>query len=316
MTDAKSKIPVIVLTGPTGVGKTALSIKLAKELDGEIISADSVQVYRGLDIGSAKIKESEKEGIPHHLIDICDADEEFNVFKFKTLCDEAIKDIYERGHYPIICGGTGFYIQSVLRDVDFKADDSAGVVRKKYEDLYEEKGTDYLYDLLIQKDPEAATYIHKNNVKRVIRALEYFELNNAPISQHNEEQRDKENVYDSLYFVLTDERSTLYDNINKRVDKMVEEGLMDEVKRLMAMKVPRSATSMQALGYKEIYDAFLENTDMGEAIEKIKLNTRHFAKRQLTWFRREKDVIMIDKSEFDHDEDKMLQFILKYVKGY
>ena len=314
MMSGKNKL--IILTGPTAVGKTFLSIKLAKKLDGEIISADSMQVYKHMDIGSAKIREDEMMGVRHHLIDILEPDEEFNVFKFKEYTKKALDDIYSRGKIPIMTGGTGFYIQSVLYDIDFKDEDeerSSGI-REKYEKLAD-SDPDLLYERLMEVDPESCESIHKNNIKRVIRALCYYELNGKKISEHNEEERNKPASYDHMYFVLNDEREKIYDNIDKRVDIMINDGLVAEVKSLMDMGVNKDATSMQGLGYKEIYAYLSGQYDLDRAVYLIKRDTRHFAKRQLTWFKRERDVIMIDKSSYK-DEDDILSDMMRMINEH
>ena len=308
------KKPLVILTGPTAVGKTALSIKLASEIGGEIISADSMQVYRQMDIGSAKIKPEEMDGIPHHLIDILEPEEEFNVCLFEKLALEAIEQIYERGHIPVVVGGTGFYIQALLYQIDFTEEETDTAFRDKLWQLGEEKGNHYLHELLRKVDPESAEEIHENNRKRVIRALEFYENSGKPISTHNKEQRQKTSAYNSCYFVLTDDRKKLYERIESRVDQMLSKGLVDEVRTLKEQGCNASMVSMQGLGYKEILEYLDGRCSLLEAVEKIKKETRHFAKRQLTWFRREKDVIWIDKQAFAYDEDAVLSCILENLR--
>lgn len=304
-----SQKPLIVLTGPTAVGKTALSIKLAKALDGEIVSADSMQVYRGMDIGSAKIRQEEMEGVPHHLIDVLDPEDEFNVVLFQKLAKEAIADITGRGKIPILAGGTGFYIQAVLYDIDFTETKEDSSYRTYLEELARQEGNERLHEMLRQVDPKAAEAIHANNVKRVIRALEFHQQTGQKISEHNEEQRENVSAYDSCYFVLTDDREKMYERIDRRVDLMVQEGLVEEVTRLKEQGCTRELVSMQGLGYKEIL-AYLEGEyDLERALYLIKRDTRHFAKRQLTWFKREKDVIWVDRRNF-LDENEILQFMI------
>ena len=305
--------PLIILTGPTAVGKTDLSIKLAKKINGEIISADSVQVYKKLNIGSAKITKEEMQGIPHYLIDILEPDMDFNVYTFKELSLKAIENIYDNNHIPIIAGGTGFYIQSVLYDINFAENNDDGI-RKKYEDIFAEKGVDYLYELLKKADPEYASTLHKNNVKRVIRALEFYEQTGKKISEHNKEESERNSPFDFKYFVLNDDRKILYERIDKRVDIMVENGLFDEVNALKASGISRDCISMQGIGYKEVYSFLDGEITKEEAIDQIKKNTRHFAKRQLTWFRREKETIFINKQDFNYDEDRILEHILNIIK--
>ena len=304
----------MVLTGPTAVGKTRLSIRLAKETGGEIISADSMQVYRHMDIGSAKITEEEMDGVPHYLVNILDPKENFNVFRFQRLAKQAMERIYENGHIPILVGGTGFYIQSVLYDIDFEESESDFAYRKELETLAREKGAVFLHEMLRKVDARSAELIHTNNVKRVIRALEYYQQTGTPISEHNDMERTKESPYDFCYFVLNDRRELLYERIEKRVDKMLEDGLVEEVKKLKEMGCTMEHISMQGLGYKEIL-AYLDGSyDLDQAIYLIKRDTRHFAKRQLTWFRRERDVIFIDKDAFDYQDEKMIAYMKKCMR--
>lgn len=311
MTETK---PLVILTGPTAVGKTALSIKLASEIGGEIISADSMQVYRQMDIGSAKIKPEEMGGIPHHMIDILEPEEEFNVCLFEKLALEAMEQIYERGHIPVVVGGTGFYIQALLYQIDFTEEETDTAYRDKLWQLGEEKGNHYLHELLRKVDPKSAEEIHENNRKRVIRALEFYENCGKPISTHNKEQRQKTSAYNSCYFVLTDDRKKLYERIESRVDQMLSKGLVGEVRTLKERGCNASMVSMQGLGYKEILEYLDGRCSLLEAVEKIKKETRHFAKRQLTWFRREKDVIWLDKQAFAYDEDAVLSCILENLR--
>ena len=308
-----NKKPLIILTGPTSVGKTALSIALAKAVGGEIISADSMQVYKYMDIGTAKIAPAEMQGVPHYLIDELEPDEEFNVVRFQQLTKQYMQKIYDGNKIPILVGGTGFYIQAVLYDIDFTENDSDTTYRKELEQLLELKGAQYLHELLAGIDPDSAKVIHPNNSKRVIRALEFAKLTGDKISEHNEEQRGKESPYNFCYFVLNKDRAKLYETINHRVDLMLEQGLLDEVKALYDRGYNRSLVSMQGLGYKEIL-AYLEGeSTLEEAIELLKRDTRHFAKRQLTWFKREKDVIWVDKDTFPNEE-AVLTYLLTRLK--
>ena len=308
------KKPLIILTGPTAVGKTKLSIALAKAVKGEIISADSMQVYRGMDIGSAKIRPEEMEGVPHHLIDVLDPSEDFHVVHFQKLAKQAMKEIESRGHIPILTGGTGFYIQALLYDIDFTEEKEEGETRKALETFAEKEGAEALHARLEEVDPKAALEIHPNNVKRVIRALEYFEETGKRISEHNEEQREKSSPYNFAYFVLDDERERLYARIDERIDEMLKDGLVEEVKRLKNAGCSRGMVSMQGLGYKEIL-AYLEGElSLEEAVRILKRDTRHFAKRQLTWFRRESDVIWTEKAAFGYDDEKILAFLMEKIK--
>lgn len=307
------KKPLIILTGPTAAGKTKLSIALAKSVNGEIISADSMQVYRHMDIGSAKVRPEEMQGIRHYLVDILEPTEDFNIVLFQKYAKQAIAEIYERGKIPIIVGGTGFYIQSVLYNIDFQEGQEDTVLRAELEQLAREKGTEYLHNMLGDIDARAAQEIHANNVKRVIRAIEYYRQTGQKISGHNETEREKKSAYDSHYFVLTDKREKLYEKIDQRVDMMIEEGLVDEVKRLVSMGCRRESTAMQGLGYKEIISYLAGEITLDEAVYIIKRDTRHFAKRQLTWFRRERDVIWVEKDQFAYDDEKMLNYIKKMI---
>ena len=307
--------PLIILTGPTAVGKTALSVKLAKALDGEIISADSMQVYRHMDIGSAKVTKEEMEGVPHHLIDVLEPWEEFNVVIFQKLAQKALEDIYLRGHIPIVAGGTGFYIQALLYDIDFTENDGDDRIRKELEALAKEKGGQYLHDLLRQMDEKSANAIHPNNEKRVIRAIEFYRQTGKPISEHNEAERKKESPYDFYYYVLNTDRDVLYERIDRRVDQMMEQGLLEEVKALKAMGCHRQMVSMQGLGYKELLNYLEGNGTLEEAVYILKRDTRHFAKRQLTWFKREREVRWLNLPEFYNDREAVLSHILREVKG-
>ncbi len=309
------KKPFIVLTGPTAAGKTALSIALAKAVNGSIISADSMQVYKYMDIGSAKIMPEEMDGIKHYLVDEFEPEEEFHVVRFTERAKECLAEIYAEGKIPIIVGGTGFYIQALLYDIDFSKQDADTEYREELEHLAQEKGAEYLHDLLRNVDPESAESIHANNTKRVIRALEFYHLTGTKISEHNETERQKESPYNFAYFVLTDDRTKLYERIDKRVDIMVEKGLVEEVKKLKEMGYHRGMVSMQGLGYKEILDYLDGKLTFEEAIYIIKRETRHFAKRQLTWFRRESDVIWFNKEAYNHSEEAILGEMIKILKS-
>lgn len=310
----QKKKPLIILTGPTAVGKTELSIALAKAVNGSVISADSMQVYRGMDIGSAKITPEEMQGIPHYLVDILEPDEEFHVVRFQELAKQAMQEIYESGRIPIVTGGTGFYIQALLYDIDFTSQDEDSALREQYAVEAREKGAHFLHEKLREVDPVSAEIIHENNVKRVIRALEFYEKTGTPISAHNEEERKKESPYAFCYFVLNDDRAKLYDKINRRIDRMLETGLAEEVKALKAKGYHRKMVSMQGLGYKEILAWLDGDISYEEAVYILKRDTRHFAKRQLTWFRRERDVIWVNKPDFDYDEKRILEFMLDRIR--
>ena len=308
------KQPLIVLTGPTAVGKTSLSISLAKAVNGEIISADSMQVYKKMDIGSAKIRSEEMQGIPHYLVDVLEPEEEFHIIKFQQMAKKAMEDIYSRGKIPILVGGTGFYIQAVTKDIDFTEAQQENDYRKELEALAEEKGGEHLHEMLRKVDPVSADAIHAHNVKRVIRALEFYHQNGSPISAHNEEQKQHESPYNLAYFVLNMPRELLYERIDLRVDQMMKEGLLEEVSRLKEEGCHRGMVSMQGLGYKEIL-AYLDGEyPLEEAVRVLKRDTRHFAKRQLTWFRREQEVTWVNKDQFSYQEDQILDYMLEICR--
>ena len=301
---------LIVLTGPTAVGKTSLSISLAKAVGGEIISADSMQVYKYMNIGTAKITEEEMCGVPHFLIDEMEPDEEFNVTIFKNKVMKYIDEIRSRGHIPIIVGGTGFYIQSVIYDINFSEYGDDSEVRKKYEEMAETLGKTELHKRLSEVDKDYADSVSENNVKKVVRALAFYEMTGEQLSLHNRKERERTSPFNFAYFVLTMDREKLYERINHRVDLMFEMGLVDEVKSLIKKGYNKSLVSMQGIGYKEVIDYLNGETSLSECIDIIKRDTRHFAKRQLTWFKREKVVSYIDKDEFV-TEDECLKEMLR-----
>ena len=308
------KKPLIILTGPTAVGKTKASIGLAKAIGGEIISADSMQVYKGMDIGSAKIRPEEMKGIRHYLVDVLEPSCEFHVVRFQQMAKQAMAEIYAKGKIPIVVGGTGFYIQALLYDIDFTENEEDTGYREELEALAKERGAEYLHEMLKEVDPESARQIHANNRKRVIRALEFYRLTGQKISEHNETERAKESPYEFCYFVLNDDRKKLYDRIEKRVDQMLEMGLLEEVTALKNKGYTKGMVSMQGLGYKEMLNYLNGECSYEEAVSILKRDTRHFAKRQLTWFRRERDVIWIEKEQYDYDEEKILDAMLSYIR--
>lgn len=308
------KKPLIILTGPTAVGKTKASIGLAKAIGGEIISADSMQVYREMDIGSAKITQAEMQGVRHYLVDVLAPDEEFHVVKFQQMAKAAMEEIYAKGKIPIVVGGTGFYIQALLYDIDFTDNHEDAAYRRRLEELAAEKGAGYLHEMLRKVDAKSADAIHANNVKRVIRALEFYQQTGQKISEHNEKERAKESPYDFCYFVLNDDRSRLYEQIDARIDQMMKNGLVAEVTALKNKGYTKDMVSMQGLGYKELLDYLSGETTLEEAVYILKRDTRHFAKRQLTWFKRERDVIWIHKKDYHYDEERILQEILEKIK--
>lgn len=306
--------PLVILAGPTAVGKTDLSIQLAKRIGGAIISADSMQVYKYMDIGSAKVMPEEMEGVKHYLIDELDPSDEFNIVRFQQMAKEALNEIYANGQIPIVAGGTGFYIQALLYDIDFTHQDSDEAFRKKMADFAAAHGAEALHEKLKEMDPVSYETIHVNNTKRVIRALEYYHLTGQPISAHNEQEHKKESPYNFAYFVLKDDRAHLYERIDRRVDLMMKKGLVDEVKRLYDMGYHKDMVSMQGLGYKELLSYLDGECTLDEAVYIIKRETRHFAKRQLTWFRRERDVIWLDKAAYKYNDKQILADMIKCLK--
>ncbi len=284
------KIPLVVIAGPTGVGKTAVSIELAKRFGAQIISADSMQIYRHMNIGTAKVTEEEAQGIVHHMTDIAEPTENFSVCDYVRRASEVIADLHGRGIPAIIAGGTGLYVDSLINGVEFSPNDGDGAYREELRRLADEKGAEFLHNMLRGVDSESADKIHANNVKRVIRALEYYHTEGEPISAHNARSKAAPSPYDSLYICLTRDRAELYERINARVDGMMADGLIGEVRALLGMGVCADNTSMQAIGYKEIVSYLNGSLSLDEAVEELKINTRHYAKRQLTWFAPKADV--------------------------
>ena len=295
------KLPLVVLTGPTAVGKTSLSIRLAHEISAEIISADSMQVYKRMDIGTAKIRKEEMDGITHHMIDILEPQEDFNVTMFVSMASELVKNITDRGNIPLITGGTGFYIQALLKNVMFTEEKEDSSIRRELMEYAAANGPEALHDMLGMTDPEYAAQVHPNNIKRVIRAIEYYRRTGDKFSEHNKREALRESPYNYAYFVLNDRRSHIYDRINKRVDIMMRDGLVNEVASLLEEGCTTDMVSMQGLGYKEIIEYIQGKCTLDEAVDNLKQSTRHFAKRQITWFKREKDTIWYDKSLLTDD---------------
>jgi tRNA dimethylallyltransferase len=297
-----NKTPLVIIAGPTASGKSAAAVELALRMNGEVISADSMQIYRGMDIGTAKVTKEEMRGVRHYLIDCADPDENYNVVLFQQKAREAVQEAVSAQKLPILCGGTGFYIQALLYDIDFTEMEENTSLRSRYEALAAEKGPEALHRILKEKDPASAAAIQPNNVKRVIRALEFAQESGGSIAAHNLAQRERGSVYNSVFFVLTMDRQKLYERIDRRVDLMMEQGLLDEVTRLRDIGIARDSTAMQGIGYKQIYSYLEGDWSLEEAVRLIKRDTRHFAKRQLTWFRREKDVIWVDIDQYDTKE--------------
>jgi tRNA dimethylallyltransferase len=287
--------PLVILVGPTAVGKTAASIGLAKALNGEIISGDSMQIFKGLDIGTAKITKEEMQGVPHHLIDIKEPWETFSVAEFKRLADEAIADIHDRGKLPIIVGGTGFYINSVLYEYHFGEADTDEAYRVELEQYAEAHGNEALWNILQEKDPDSAAKLHSNDTKRVIRALEVLHVTGIPASERQSTVDKQTMRYNAVYIALNMPREVLYDRINRRVDIMIQDGLEAEVRTALANGVAQDALSMTSIGYRQMIEYFNEEISFERAVELIKRDTRHFAKRQLTWFRHDPNIQWVDK---------------------
>lgn len=291
------KIPLIVVGGPTASGKTALAIELAKALDGEIVSADSMQIYKYMDIGTAKPTADELKECPHHLIGFREPDCDFSVADYTELAHKTIADITARGKVAIMCGGTGLYINSVVNDVDFGEYENDYELRKSLDELAKKDGAGVLLDMLAEFDPVSAKRLHPNNVKRIIRAIEFYKVSGVPISEHQERTKLKESRYDATMFLINHNREVLYDRINRRVDIMISDGLVDEVRSIMNMGYSRDLNSMQGIGYKEMI-AYLEGEiSLADAIDMIKQNSRRYAKRQLTWFRRDDRINMLSPDD-------------------
>jgi len=303
---------VIVIAGPTASGKTDLAINLALETDGEVVSADSMQIYRYMDIGTAKPSKEEMKGIPHHMIDILDPDESYSVALYKRDAEKCIRDILSRGKLRIIAGGTGLYINSLIYNIKFSETVTDEEFRKKMQRIAETEGPMVLHEMLRKVDPESAEKIHYNNVKRVIRALEVYEYTKKPISQHQKESRIEPPEFRYLVFILSMDREKLYDRINRRVDKMIENGLVDEVRRLLEKGYKPGSTALQGLGYKEIIRYLNSEIPFEEAVRILKRDTRHYAKRQITWFRAIKDAIWLEGG--DENLEKNTKKIQKYLE--
>ncbi|MBC2716210.1 MAG: tRNA (adenosine(37)-N6)-dimethylallyltransferase MiaA [Desulfobacteraceae bacterium] len=293
------KQKLIVICGPTGIGKTSLSLLLAKEFNGCIVGADSMQIYRYMDIGTAKPDAGELSAAPHYLIDVADPDEEFDAARYAREGRAAVSEICARGFVPFIVGGTGFYVKAILHGL-FPASPVDPAIRRKIKADLQHHDRDWLYDRLGSCDPEAASRIHPNDTYRVIRALEIFEITGYPMSEYQNQHGFMENPFETLKFCLNMEREALYERINRRVDQMIENGLIDEVKALLQKGYPGDLKSMQSIGYRHMVDYINGKSTWDDTIYTLKRDTRHFAKRQLTWFRKDKE--MIWKSPGDVDE--------------
>jgi len=292
---------LIIIAGPTGVGKTEISIRLAKLLDGEIVSCDSMQIYRLMDIGSAKATKEEMQGIPHHMVDILDPLSPFSVSEYKAMAEMTIDDIISRGKVPIMVGGTGLYIDSVITDMSFAEGSGDPAFRASMEDLAEKSGREEVHRQLKQVDPLAAERIHPNNLKRVIRALEVFHMTGKPFSSFADEGIINPK-YEVSYYYLNRNREALYSTIDSRVLKMLEEGLVEEVRMLREMGLTREHQSMQGIGYKEVLDYLDGRKTFEEMVDEIQRHSRNYAKRQLTWFRRKSLAVEIDRDSMSTEE--------------
>ncbi|UJF14676.1 tRNA (adenosine(37)-N6)-dimethylallyltransferase MiaA [Jeotgalibaca sp. MA1X17-3] len=303
---------LIVVVGPTAVGKTSLAIRIAKQVNGEVINGDSMQVYKGLDIGTAKVTEQEKEGVPHHLIDILDVTKLYTANDFKTDAEAAISLIQQKGKIPILAGGSGLYIEGLLYDMEFGRVGEDPVYRSKLQKQLDEEGPEGVWEKLNQLDPVAATALHVNNSRRVIRALESIQISGKLFSEQNEQQKEKR--YDALVIGLTTDRPLLYQRINERVDQMIEEGLLEEAKLLFELKNVKDTQSYKGIGYKEWFPYFEGEISFEAATEKVKQNSRKYAKRQLTWFRNRMDEIQwfdLNKPNSQEEIDKTVEAFLK-----
>lgn len=307
---------VICIVGPTASGKTGLSIELAKKYNAEIISADSMQIYKGLDVGTAKVTEEEAQGIPHHIIDVCNVEDKFSVADFQQMCYDKIEEIHSRGKNVIIAGGTGLYVNAVVYNMNFTEEEIDEGFRKELENIAETKGKEYLYNMLIELDAESAKQIHMNNVKRVIRAIEIAKKTDTLKSVHMQKEKERigteKSKYDFIVFCIEQEREYLYNRINLRVDLMLKDGIVEEAKKVYDMKLPQDNTCMQAIGYKEFFPYFEGKCTLEECVETLKKETRHYAKRQMTWFNNKLDTIKLDGSK---PKDELVEEILRYINS-
>ncbi|MGN0106390.1 MAG: tRNA (adenosine(37)-N6)-dimethylallyltransferase MiaA [Hominilimicola sp.] len=306
-----SKIPLIVVAGPTASGKTGLAIDIADYVGGEIVSADSMQIYKYMDIGSAKPTKEERGQAVHHMIDFLEPDAEFSVADYTQMAHKVIADIYGRGKIPVMAGGTGLYINSVVNDVTFGEMDTDYALRDELQKTAEEKGSEYLLGMLAEFDEVSAKKLHPNNLRRIIRAIEFYKITGKPISEHQEETKKTESRYNPLMFCINWDREKLYDRINLRVDLMMNEGLLDEVKRLMDMGYTKDLNSMQGIGYKEVMDYFDGKTSLEETMEIIKQSSRRYAKRQLTWFRRDERIHYVSSENPFGEAKRLIDDFLK-----
>jgi len=304
---------VICIVGPTASGKTGLAIELAKKINAEVISADSMQIYKDLDVGTAKVTAEEAQGIPHHLIDVCNVEDKFSVADFKAMCYDKIEEIQKRGKNVIIAGGTGLYVNAVVYNMNFTEEETDTKLRQELEEIAKQKGNEYLHNMLKELDPVTADQIHMNNVKRVIRAIEMAK-NVGLKSEHMEAEKariaNEKAPYEFIVFCIEQEREYLYSRINLRVDLMIKDGILDEARKVYDMKLPQDNTCMQAIGYKEFFPYFEGTCTLEECIETLKKETRHYAKRQMTWFNNKLDCIKLDGSK---TKDELVDEIIFYL---
>jgi len=299
------KIPLIVIAGPTASGKTALSVDVAKAVGGEIVSADSMQIYKYMNIGTAKPTDAEKQGIPHHMMDFLEPSVNFSVADYCQMAGEVIRDIAQRGKIPVMVGGTGLYIDSLVNGVDFGEEQGDARIREELMDLAEKEGNEAVHKILTKIDPETAAKYHPNNLRRIIRAIEVYKTQGKTVSE--KEKEEKVSPYDVAYFCIDWDRDVLYDRINRRVDVMVADGLIDEVKDLLDRDIDPKCTAMQSIGYKEFYGYLNGESTLDEALDTIKQSSRHYAKRQLTWFRRNKDIHWLNPETAKSDALKIIK---------
>lgn len=308
------KKPLIVLTGPTASGKTSLSVALAKKIGGEIISGDSMQVYKGMDIGTAKVTQEEKEGVPHYMIDEFEPSEECSVALFQEKVKGYMDKIYKKRKIPMIVGGTGFYIRAITHDIKFENTSQDTSIRDGLMKEASDYGPDYLHNKLREIDPVSARKIHKNNIQRVVRAIEYYQQTGELISEHNEKEKERQTPYNLLFFALNMDRDLLYDRIGTRVDQMLEEGLLEEARSFFELGYSRDLPSMRGIGYKEFYPYFESKENLDRCIELLKQNTRNYAKRQLTWLRNQVDPVWINVDEYNFEKEAILKVLYKHVE--
>lgn len=306
------KIKLVAIVGPTAIGKTSISIELAKILNGEIVSADSMQIYKYMNIGTAKPTIEERQGIPHHMMDIVEPDEDFNAAMYQQGAKEAIEHIYTNGKLPILVGGSGLYVNSIVYPLDFTTATEDHELRAKLYKTVEEKGNHYLHQKLSKIDPTTGKKVHPNDVKRIVRAMEIYYLTGKPMSEHKQNLQKAYIPYDLTMIGLYMDRSRLYERINARVDNMLELGLIDEVKSLRNMGYKRNLISMQGLGYKEIIAYLEDESSLEDAIGILKRDTRRFAKRQYTWFKKDKRIHWVNIENFD-SEDELYDYFKNYI---